>query len=1100
MYYLPISPSENITIMNRLKPYLPAVILLALLTLVPAFAAAQQEEARVLRFPAIHGNTIAFSYAGNLYTVPSNGGVARRITSHEGYETFPRFSPDGAHIAFTGQYDGNTEVYRIPAMGGTPERLTYTPTLGRDDIGDRMGPNNVVMGWTPDGNHVLFRSRMREHNSFKGQLYLASLDAGLVEQLPLPRGGFSSYSPDGKKLAYNRIYREFRTWKRYRGGMADDISVYDFETRESVNITNSDSQDIIPMWHGNRIYFLSDRDENKRMNLFVYDFDSGETRQLTRFEEFDIKFPSIGRENIVFEYGGYIYRFNLATEEYRKLTVFVHDDALASRGGLIQVHEQVTTASPSPDANRVVFGARGEVFTVPVKSGITRNLTNTSGVHERNAKWSPDGKMIAWISDASGENEIWVTGQDGTTPARQITDGADTYYINLEWSPDSKKILFSDKMQRLRYVDVESGSVTEVMQADAWEIVSYDWSPDSRWIAYVKPEVESMAKIYLYNLAKNETHEVTDGWYSSSGPHFSRDGNYLFFTSNRDFNPTYSATEWNHAYQDMSRIYFVTLRKDVPSPFGYKNDEVSMDADENNDKDASPAGEVKIDTDGLPQRIVALPIQPSVYYNITHAGNRIYYMRNGSRDDRSQLQMYDLKEQKETALGQVNGYTITANGKKMLVTQNGNRGMIDLPTAPVTISDRIDLSGMRMELDRRAEWVQIFEESWRQMRDYHYAPNMHGVDWEAVRDTYRPLAESVRHRHDLTYVIGEMIGELNTGHAYVGGGDVPTPDRVQMGMLGAQLSRDENTRNYRIDRILQGQNWVSSRRSPLTEVGVDVSEGDYIMAVNDRPVSDMRNIYQSLIGLADKTVKLHVNSRPSMNGAREVLVKPIADEAQLYYYNWVQDNIRKVTEATDGRVGYIHIPDMGPAGLNEFIQHFYPQIRKEALIIDVRGNGGGNVSPMIIERLRRELAMVGKARNAAPTVNPAGTMIGPLVTLIDEFSASDGDIFPYRFRKHDLGLIIGKRSWGGVIGIRGSLPIVDGGSLNRPEFGLYDTEGKEWIIEGYGIDPDIEVENDPGREWAGEDQQLNRGIEEILKKLEENPVGLPEPPPYPVRN
>ena len=1086
--------------MNRFKPFLPAVILLAMLTLMPSFAAAQQEEARLLRFPAIHGNTIAFSYAGNLYTVPANGGVARRITSHEGYETFPRFSPDGAHLAFTGQYDGNTEVYRIPSMGGMPERLTYTPTLGRDDIGDRMGPNNVVMGWTPDGQHVLFRSRMREHNSFKGQLYLAGMDAGLVEQLPLPRGGFSSYSPDGKKLAYNRIYREFRTWKRYRGGMADDISVFDFETKESVNITNNDSQDIIPMWHGNRIYFLSDRDENKRMNLFVYDFDNDETRQLTRFEEFDIKFPSIGSENIVFEYGGYIYRFNLASEEYRKVPVFVHDDALASRGGQIEVHDQVRSASASPDANRVVFGARGEVFTVPVKSGITRNLTNTSGVHERNAEWSPDGKMIAWISDASGENEIWVAGQNGTTPARQLTEGADTYYINLEWSPDSKKILFSDKMQRLRYVDVESGRVTEVMQADAWEIVSYDWSPDSRWIAYVKPEVKSMAKIYLYNLANRETHEVTDGWYASSGPHFSRDGNYLFFTSSRDFNPTYSATEWNHAYQDMSRIYFVTLRKDVPSPFGYKNDEVSVDDGDKEDTAASPVGEVNIDTDGLPQRIVALPIQPSSYYNITHVDNKIYYMRNGSRDDRPQLQMYDLKEQKETALGQVNGYTITANGKKMLVTQNGNWGMIDLPTAPVTISDRIDLSGMRMELDRRAEWMQIFEESWRQMRDYHYAPNMHGVDWEAVRETYRPLAESVRHRHDLTYVIGEMIGELNTGHAYVGGGDVPTPDRVQMGMLGAQLSRDESTRNYRIDRILQGQNWVSSRRSPLTEVGVDVNEGDYIVAVNDRPVSDMRNIYQSLIGLADKTVKLHVNSRPTMNGAREVLVKPIADEAQLYYYNWVQDNIRKVTEATDGRVGYIHIPDMGPAGLNEFIQHFYPQIRKDALIIDVRGNGGGNVSPMIIERLRRELAMVSKARNAAPTVNPAGTMIGPLVTLIDEFSASDGDIFPYRFRKHDLGLIIGKRSWGGVIGIRGSLPIVDGGSLNRPEFGLYDTEGKEWIIEGYGIDPDIEVENDPGREWAGEDQQLNRGIEEILKKLEEKPVGLPEPPPYPVRN
>lgn len=1081
-----------------------AIMLLMSVTGTSVHAAAG-EETRLLRFPDIHDNQIVFSYAGNLYTVPVQGGTARRLTSHEGYEMFPRYSPDGQWVAFTAQYDGNTEVYRMPSTGGEPERMTWTPTLPRDDVADRMGPNNIVMGWTPGGEQILFRSRKKEFNSFKGQLFLTHPEGDLAEQLPLPRGGFASYSPCGTKLAYNRVFREFRTWKRYRGGMADDVWIYDFETKETTRITDTDAQDIIPMWHGNNIYFISDRDERGRMNLYVYNLETKETRQLTRFTDFDIKFPSIGLRHIVFENGGYIYRFNLQTEQYQRVPVRILDDRLTGRGGLVDASRFIHSWDVSPDGNRALFGARGDIFTVPARSGITRNLTRTPGVHDRNPVWSPDGRYIAFISDKSGEDEIYVMPQDGSGEMRQLTHNADTYKYRLVWSPDSKKLLWSDKKLRLNMVDVTTGEKSVVRQAKAWEISQYTWSPDSRWIAYTLPEVETMTRIWLYSIEEDQHFKVTDGWYSAGHPEFSRDGKYLFFVSNRDFNPIYSQTEWNHAYADMQRIYFVTLSADLKSPFMAENDEVTIsDDDGQGTKDSDgdetdPSERIHIDTEGLALRIIDLPVQASGYWNLQSAGSRIYYLRNGRTDPRTVLLYYDLNDQKEQRIGTFNSYRITADGKKMMVAARGDYAIIDLPAREAEADPKLDLSNMKVRLDRTLEWVQIFNESWRQMRDFLYDPNLHGVDWEAVRENYRPLVDHVAHRNDLTYIIGEMIGELNVGHAYVGGGDRPMPDRVATGRLGAELERDEDSGFYRIGRILDGQNWVSSRRSPLTEVGLNIREGMYIVHVNGEPVSRMVNIYKSLLDKADKPVILGVSERPSLEGARDVVVRPIADEADLYYYNWVQDNIRKVSEATDGRVGYIHIPDMGPGGLNEFVQHFYPQLRKKALIIDVRGNGGGNVSPMIIERLRRELAMIDQARNAVPTPDPSAMILGPMVTLIDEFSASDGDLFPYRFRKHGLGKLIGKRTWGGVVGIRQSLPFVDGGTLNRPEFASYDTEGTKWIIEGFGVEPDIYVDNDPAKEFAGIDQQLNAAIEHILERLEEEEFVLPDPPAFPIK-
>ncbi len=1092
-------------------------ILCAVLLLLPGAVWADEGEARLLRFPAIHGRQLAFTYAGNLYTVPSDGGTARKLTSHDGFEMFPRFAPDGKLLAFTGQYDGNTEVYVMPAEGGEPKRLTFTATLNRDDVSDRMGPNNIVMGWTPDGKHIVFRSRMREHNDFIGQLYLVPAAGGLPKQLPLPRGGFCSYSPDGKQLAYNRIFREFRTWKRYRGGMADEIWIHDFGTKKTVPITDNPACDVFPMWHRNQIYFLSDRDGYQRFNLYVHDLDTKATKQLTHFRDYDIKFPSLGDGAIVFENGGYLYRFNISTQTHKRVPVRILEDRAMARTALRDVSKNVASFEIAPDGKRALFGARGDLFTVPARHGATRNLTATSGVHERNPKWSPDGKWIAYIADATGEDEIHLAPQDGKGPTRQLTTGADTYKYALTWSPDGKKILWADKKLRLQYVEVATKKVTQVAQAKAWEIRSYAWSPDSQWVAYAQPEQEGLQKIYLYSLEKGKSYPVTNGWYASFEPVFSADGKYLFFVSNRDFNPIFSRTEWNHAYQDLARLYLVTLAADTPSPFKPKSDEVSTSgeepkqdtkgkkekkADKGEKKEPEKKKEavaVRVDVEGLTDRVIQLPVGVASYHSLTPVGSAVYYVRQSATEPRASLRLYDVAQQKETTLGPVNGYEISADTKKMLVSKDGGYYLIDLPKGALSLSEPLSLSGLQVQLDRRAEWRQIFHESWRQMRDFFYDPNLHGVDWKAVRARYEPLVEHVAHRADLTYILGEMIGELGAGHTYVGGGDLPKVERIKMGLLGAQLEQDPQTRYYRVAKILKGANWDRKLRSPLTEIGVGVKEGDYLLAVDGKPTNEMANIYESLIGKADRQVTLKVNATPKEKGSRAVVVTPIGDEQPLYYYNWVQGNIKKVNDATNGQVGYIHVPDMLANGLNEFVKHFYPQIRKKALIIDMRGNGGGNVSPQLIERLLRRPALIGTARNVTSNPNPADLHLGPKVCLLNEFSASDGDLFPYRFRHYKVGKLIGKRSWGGVIGIRGSLPLLDGGYLNKPEFASYALDGKSWPIENHGVDPDIIVDNDPAEEYAGVDQQLNRAIAEIQDELRRNPTPVPPRPPFPKR-
>ncbi len=1067
---------------------------------------AESTEARVLRFPAVSKDAIVFTSAGDLYTVPLAGGLARKLTADSGYEMFARFSPDGGTIAFTGEYDGNRDVYVIPSGGGIPRRVTHTSTLGRDDVSDRMGPNNIVMGWTSDGKQIVFRSRMREWNDFLGQLYLVPAAGGTPDDLPLPRGGFCSFSPDGTKIAYNRVFREFRTWKRYRGGMTDEIWIYDFKTKSTENMTANEAGDIFPMWSGEKIYFLSDRDERKRMNLHVYDLKTKQTRALTQFADFDVKFPSLGPTAVVFENGGFIYRFDLQTEKAVKVPIVIADDQVSARGKVVNVGSRITNWEISPDGKRALFGARGEIFTVPAKNGNTRNLTGSSGVHERNSKWSPDGKWIGYISDASGEDEIYIRNQDGTGDPVQLTFKADTYKYGFLWSPDGKKIAWTDKLFRLQFLDIATKQVTVIDRAKPAEMGSFSWSPDSRWIAFARPEMEGVTKIYLYSLESGKIHEATDGWYQSYEPVFSGDGKYLFFVSDRDFNPTLSQVELNFSYGAMSRVYVLPLAADTKSPFAPKSDEVAIKTAEApapapSDKAKPAAAEtgvmVKVDPEGLKDRLISLPVEPSNYGGLGSVGDRVFYQKFVDGPGGLTFKSYSLTDLKEVDLGQVNGYEISADQKKMLVSQAGGYGIIDLPMGPVRLESRLDLSGMDMILNLKQEWEHIFLESWRQMKYFFYAPNMHGQDWEGLKAKYLPLARAANSRADLTYVIGELIGELSVGHSYVGGGDLPVLPKVRVGQLGAVVSKDASG-YYKIDKIYRGQNWNRTLRSPLTEIGANVKEGEFILAVNARSTRDMADIYEALLNTVGKQVTLKVGAKPEDQGSRDIVIVPIETEQKLVYYSWVQDNMAKVDKATNGRVGYIHIPDMGLDGLNEFVKYFYPQLRKKALIIDVRGNGGGFVSPMVFERLRREMIMVEMGRDTTARPDPNEVMLGPKVCLMNEFSASDGDIFPYRFKKAGMGRLIGKRSWGGVVGIRGTLPILDGGVLNRPEFAPYNMEGK-WIMEGFGVEPDIVVDNDPAREYAGVDDQLNKGIEVILEELKTKDVNLPAIPPFPIK-
>ncbi len=1067
-------------------------------------------EARILRFPNSSATDITFTHAGDVYVVPITGGLARKVTTDVGEEMFPRFSPDGKTIAFSAEYDGNREIYTMPYLGGTAKRLTYS--MDHAGLPARMGPDKIIMQWTADGKKLLYNTRAVSWHAWVRQLFTLSVDGGLPEQIPVPRSGFATFSPDGSKIAYNRIFREFRTWKRYRGGQADDVWIYDLKTKQLENVTNNPAQDIIPMWHGDKIYFLSDRDAF--MNLFSYDLKTKQTKKITNFDKYDVKYPSVGANHIAFENGGQIYLMDYATESVKLIPVEIDEDFPDIREKFVSVKNSINEYDISPDGARALFVARGDVFTVPAEKGNIRNLTKSNGVHDRSATWSPDGKWIAYLSDQSGETEAWLMKGDGTDK-KQLTKNATTYRFSIKWSPDSKKLLCSDKEMKLYFIDIESGKRTIVTQSKTWEITDYNWSPDSKWIVYSDAVASPLSSVFLYSLESDKSTQVTDEFFDCGQGTFSSDGKYLFYVSDRSFNASIGNFEWNFQYANMSKIYGITLQKDLESPFAFESDEVVIKDDkddksektEKSDKKDKKDNEKKeakkdlvIDLDGIKDRLFVLPVDAANYFNLISVGKKLYYGRSAP-GKKGTTYVFDFEKKKESEAADFTSYIVSANEKKAIVSSNHEYYIIDLSDNMKTSSGKLNLNDMEVLLDRKVEWEQIFSEVWRQMRDFFYDPNMHGVDWKMIKTKYAELLPFIHTRADLTYVLGEMIGELNIGHAYTGGGDLPEIKDVAIGYLGSEYQLDAKSGFYKITKIFEGRNWEEKTRSPLTAPGINVKEGDYLIEIDGQKLSADNQPAKLLVNKSLKYVTLKVNSSPSEKDAKEFTIKTIATEKDIRYFNWVENNRRIVDKATDGKVAYIHIPDMGVGnGLNEFVKYFYPQVRKQALIVDDRYNGGGNVSPMIIERLRRVLLLAGIARNAQTvSTKPDAVMTGPMVCLINELSASDGDLFPYQFKKAGLGKLIGRRSWGGVIGIRGSLPFLDGGYLNKPEFANFGADGT-WVLEGTGMTPDIDVDNNPAKEWVGDDEQLNKAIEVVLEEMKtDQKTKIPTVPPYPIK-
>lgn len=716
-------------------------LILSLLICVACLPQLFAQEARLLRFPSTNGQEVVFSYAGDLYKVSINGGEAKRLTSHVGYEMFPKFSPDGKTIAFTGQYDGNTEVYTIPNEGGEPLRVTYTPTNSRDDLGDRMGPNNIVMGWTPDNKDILYRNRIGD--GFTGRLFLVEKEGGLSRGLPLPEGGFSSYSPDGKKLAYNRVMREFRTWKYYKGGMADDIWIYDPTAKTVENITNNDAQDIMPMWIGNEIFFISDRD--RTMNIFVYNTATKQTSKVTNFTEYDVKFPSYNGNTIVFENGGYLYKLDTANRQPVKINVTLASDNVYARSEIKDGSKYVRAASLSPDGERLVVTARGEVFNLPADKGVTKSITRTPGAHERDAEWSPDGRSIAYISDQTGEAELYMQDAAGGEPV-QLTKNNDTYISSFSWSPDAKKIVYTDRQNRINLLDVASKQKTLILQDPVGEPRGLSFSPDSKWLTYTRLESNDFSVVYVYDIDAKKEYPVTDKWYSSSSPVFSKDGKYIVFASARDFNPMYGSREWNHIYQASYGVYLALLSKDTPSPFLQKDAEVKVAAEDKKAGDpVKKEGEkkeesvsIKIDFDGIGDRIVKLPLPVSYYWGFYSDGAKVYYSRSGN------TYVYDLAKQKEEAVADGASMSVGFNDKKALFYKSGQLYVTDIPQGKVELKEAVNLSNMKITTDYPQEWAQIYNEAWRVYRDGFYVENMHGVDWKAIKKKYAVLLPYVK--------------------------------------------------------------------------------------------------------------------------------------------------------------------------------------------------------------------------------------------------------------------------------------------------------------------------------------------------------------------
>ena len=1076
-----------------------------------------QVSARMFRYPDVSATSITFVYAGDIWVAPRTGGTAARLTTPRGEESFPRFSPDGSRIAYSANYDGNQDAYVIPTAGGVPVRVTHHPMADR------------VVDWYPDGRSLLIATSMASGRQRYNQFYRVSAGGGLPDKLPVPYGEFGAISPDGRQLAYMPMSQDFRTWKRYRGGWNGDIWLFDLQTYASENLTHNDANDAHPMWHGRTLYFVSDRDSSERNNIWAYNLDTKQLREVTHFTDYDITFPAIGPDDIVFQAGGKLYLLDLGSEQTHEVNVTVVTDLATLKPRVARVDSLIQSASISPTGQRAAIEARGDLFSLPAQHGPVLNLTQSSGVAERYPGWSPDGKQIAYWSDRSGEYELYVRPADGSAAERRVTDYGPGYRYLPFWSPDSKKIAFVDQTMTIHVVDVETGRTVTVDQAHWWYEGSLEnfrpaWSADSRWLAYSRDLTDRATEaIFLFDTRTGHAQQVTSGYYNDQGPVFDPDGKYLYFLSNRTLRPVYSDVDNTWVYANTTNIAAVTLKADVPSPLAPRNDAEGAKSDTATSPPApsarpvapdatraargqrpaaadttakpKPPAPVEIDTAGFENRLVVLPPAAGNYTDLAAASGKVVYRRlpiAGSADRKSPIVYYDLKEREEkTVFGDAGGFDLSADGKKLLISSQRQFAIIDLK-ADQKLEHPLRTAEMEALVDPHAEWRQIFNDVWRFYRDFYYDRNMHSVPWPQMRERYGRLIDDCVTRWDVNFVIGELISELNSSHTYRGGGDLESEQQLNVGLLGVDWSLENGA--YRIARIIDGAPWDNEVRSPLMESGVNVHRGDYVLAANGVPLDTTADPWAAFAGFAGRAVELTVNGRPSMDGARRVVVQTLRDETRLRNLAWIEANRRHVDSVSGGKVGYVYVPSTGIDGQTELERQLQFQFTKPALIVDERWNSGGQIPDRFIELLNRPPLAFWAVRDGHDWQFPPMAHFGPKVMLINGWSGSGGDAFPYYFREAGLGPLIGMRTWGGLIGISGAPPLVDGGSVTVPTFRQYSPAG-QWFQEGHGVDPDIQVVDDPTQLARGVDPQLDRGIQEAVRLSSQKPFAWPQHPP-----
>jgi tricorn protease len=1109
----------------------------------------ERPPAGMLRFPAIGPEYIAFSYATQLWIVPREGGEARAVAFPEASVVTPAFSPDGSQLAFVTNFDGQRDIFVMPTEGGVPRRVTTHP-------GDKR-----LSGWTPDGTHLVYSTSFFTGQNRAPELYKVPATGGQPVKLPVPYGENASFSADGRRMAYMPHARDLATWKRYAGGQAPHIWIFDLETFASQQITHWEGTDTFPMWHGDAIYYLSDEDPPWRLNIWRFDVATGERERLTHFAEHDVRFPSLGpgpdgAGEIVFQLGQQLRVLDLGTREVRTVDVRIRGALPIIRPQWKDASEAIQARAISPTGARVLLEARGDIWTLPARRGSARNLTRTSGIAERQPAWSPDGRYILYSSDASGEYELTVRRADGSGEPRAVTEGSETYYYTPVWAPDSRQFVVLDKSQRLWHGKVpgQDEAPTELRELafePGWPFMSLAWSPDSRWVVFSRSEddgrfLRPTNALWAVEVESGEKIRLTSGMFSATDPAFDEKGEYLAFVSFMDFtDPRYEDIGTTFIYDRTARLVIVPLREDGKSPLLPKSDEESVeeakkkeeeekdgDGDgngngdnengEENGEDGAPArpeegeedeeeegeGRMEFAWEGFESRAVLLPVERGNISGVRFNDQRrlVYLRRSTNRWSSSgTLHIFDPfadEPKEETILENVNSFILSADRKKILAMRGDAMAVINAASGQ-RWEHPVSTSTMRVLVDPRAEWRQILRDVWRRHRDFFYVENMHGVNWEQVWEDYSALLPYLSSRADLNFVIGEMIAELNAGHAYVWGGLPEETPRVAIGTLGADFffTEVDGLEGYRIERIHTGAPWDLDARGPLSQPGIRVDEGDFLLAVNGFPLDRRVDPWIALTGLANQVVTLRIGPTPDPDheDARDVVVRTLASDQNLRFRSWVEGNRRKVEKLSDGRVGYIFVPDTAVNGQNELFRQYYGQLGMEAIVIDERWNGGGQVPHRFIELLNRPRQTFWARRDGKDWATPADGFNGPLAMLVNGASGSGGDAFPHFFREAGLGPVIGTRTWGGLIGITTVPSLIDGGHTAVPTFGIYNEEGR-WIIEGYGVRPDIEVIDDPALMVDGGDPQIEAAVRYLLDELERNPRRPPNRPEAPDRS